>query len=73
MSQELPQFVGMTILPKPPPPTEESKRTYKELWNKLSWTLGSSYKRPYTGQTQIRSLARRLAQIVIANEDQILE
>ena len=73
MSESLPDFVGMTVLPKPPPPTESTKNTYKELWNKLSWALGSSYQVKYTGSTQIRSLARRLVLIVVANENQFLE
>ena len=67
-------FRGFTTLEAGPiSQSEEGLKLYRELWNKLSWALGSAYNRPYRGSTEIRSLARRLALLVLANEDIILE
>jgi len=68
------EFVGLTILDSNPiSQTEDGLATYRELWNKLSWALGSAYSRPYRGSTAMRSLARRLALVALANEDILLE
>lgn len=70
--EPLPHFVGLELLPQRPPKNQVDQDTYKELWNKVSWAMGSAYQCPYRGSTQIRSLARRLVMVIIANEDQIL-
>jgi len=67
-------FVGFTTLSgNPIRQSEDGLRLYKELWNKLSWALGSAYNRPYRGSTEMRGLARRLALVTLANEDIILD
>lgn len=71
-SVALPDFIGMTLLPKPPRPTPDSAKLYKELWNKVAWAMGSSFNCPYRGSTEIRSLARRLVLVIVANEGLIL-
>lgn len=68
------EFRGLQVLGKSPiSQSEAGLMLYKELWNKLSWALGSAYNRPYRGSTEIRGLARRLALVVLANEDILLE
>jgi len=71
-AQRLPDFLGLQLLPKPPKPTEGGEKLYKELWQKVSWAIGSSYNCPYQGSSQVRSLARRLVLVIEANEDQII-
>jgi len=74
MSQEtspLPSFLGLDLLPPRAPMTDDQQGLYQELWNKIAWAMGSSFKCPYRGGTQIRSLARRLVLVVIANQDSI--
>lgn len=64
-----PAFVGMIVLPATPlSRSQESEDLYRELWNKISWAVGTAYKSPYRGSSPIRALARRLTLIVIANE-----
>lgn len=42
---------------------------FKELINKLSWTLGSTFRRPYSNRRmKVRQLAVRIATRIIAQE-----
>lgn len=42
---------------------------FKEVVNKLSWALGSSYRRPYNnGRMKVRQLAVKIATRLIAQE-----
>lgn len=47
-------------------PPEEQIRVFKELINKLSWTLGSTYKRNYSGKrTDVADYARLCAHAIV--------
>lgn len=67
--EPLPDFTGLALLPSHLPLSDEQQQIYKELWNKVAWAMGSSFNCPYRGSTQIRSLARRLVLVIIANVD----
>jgi len=68
------EFVGLSLLSTSPiDQSENGLKLYRELWNKLSWALGSAYNRPYRGSTGMRSMARRLALVALANQDILLE
>jgi len=42
---------------------------FKELINKLSWALGSTYRRPYSNQrTEVRQLAIAIAKHLVATQ-----
>lgn len=69
--EPLPDFIGLALLPSRPPLSDAQQLLYKELWNKVAWAMGSSYNCPYRGSTEIRSLARRLVLVIIANADVI--
>jgi len=53
------EFVGLT-------PGEAQLRFHKELVNKMSWVLGSAYKKRYSGRNSaVSEYARRIVKAII--------
>jgi len=61
-----PDLLGIPVWDTVP---ELQQDAFKELVNKLSWVLGSTYRRPYTRKhSPVRNLATALAREVITNQ-----
>ena len=64
-------FEGLTLLDRPPSLlTAQDSALYQELWSKLRWAIGDTLLRPYPKRSPVGEMARRLALVVIRNNEE---